>query len=169
MRTITENAKAWIRLQIEAGAGFFDIGDAVCSQIGERLYREMVKPFHRELFSEIHALGSYARIHICGNITKLIPHLIEIDADIIDVDCMVELKPEYFDLLRPGQFFCGNVDPVQVIRFGTPELIRAKVEELKALDRGRGKIALAGGCEIPLDTPVENYLAFRDAAAAWTL
>ena len=46
---------------------------------------------------------------------------------------MVELKPEYFDLLRPGQFFCGNIDPVQVIRFGTPELIRAKVEELKKL------------------------------------
>lgn len=168
MRVITENAKSWIKLQIEAGADFFDIGDAVCSQIGERLYVSMVKPFHKELFSYIHSLGSYVKIHICGNITTLIPHLIEIDADIIDTDHMVELKPEYFDLLRPGQFFCGNIDPVQVIRFGTPELIRAKVEELKHIDHGRGKIALAGGCEIPLDTPVENYLALRDSAIDWT-
>ena len=167
MHTITENAKSWISLQIDAGAELFDIGDAVCSQIGEPLYRSMVKPFHKELISYIHSLGAYARIHICGNITSLIPHLIEIGANIIDVDSMVELKEECFDMLRPGQFFCGNIDPVQVIRYGTPALIRAKTDELRQLDNGRGKIALAGGCEIPLDTPMENYLALREAAESW--
>ena len=167
MAIITENAKKWIRLQIEAGAELFDIGDAVCSQISPDLYLKMVEPLHRGLVSYIHSLGAYAKIHICGNITPLIPYLTDMGTDIIDVDHMVELKPEYFEALRPGRFFCGKLDPVWTIRFGTPELIREEVEKLKQLDDGRGKIALAGGCEIPLDTPVENYLAFRRAADDW--
>lgn len=162
MKVILDNAKRWIRLQVEAGADCVSVGDAVCSQISDRMYAELIQPLHRELAEYIHSLGVYSKFHICGNITHLVPRLIEIGVNIIDVDHMVELKPEFYAAMKPGQCFCGNIDPVAQLRLGTPESIRAAVADL--MKNNSGKLMLASGCEVPKGTPVENYRAFYGAA-----
>lgn len=165
MKVIVDNAKRWIHLQVQAGADCVSIGDAIVSQLSESLYMELVYPLHRELVEYIASLGVYSKFHICGNITHLIPHLIEIGVNIIDVDYMVELKPEHFAAMKKKQFFCGNINPVDQIRFGTPESIKNAVSELMSIPEGKNKIILASGCEVPLGTPIENYTAFCQAAA----
>lgn len=162
MAVILENAKRWIRLQVEAGADCVSVGDAIVSQLSEPLYLEMIYPLHRDLAAYISSLGVYSKFHICGNITHLIPHLIEIGVNIIDVDWMVDLKPEFFRSMGENQFFCGNIDPVNQLRFGTPESICRQAE--KTLGICPGKILLGSGCEVPLGTPEENYRAFYRAA-----
>ena len=162
MRVIVDNAKRWILLQVQAGADCVSIGDAVCSQISESMYEEFILPLHRELVDYVRSLGAYSKFHICGNITHLIPRLIELGIDMIDVDHMVELKPEYYAAMRPGQCFSGNIDPVSQLRFGTPESIRAAVSAV--MKNSSGKLILASGCEVPKGTPVENYKAFYEAA-----
>lgn len=165
MKVIVDNAKHWILLQVQAGADCVSIGDAVCTQISESMYAELIQPLHRELADYIRSLGVYSKLHICGNITHLIPRLIEIGINIIDVDHMVELKPEFFDALRQEQCFCGNIDPVSQLRFGTPESIRNAVSA--AMENSHGKLILASGCEVPKGTPVENYRAFYEAACRY--
>ena len=162
MAVIVQNAKRWIKLQVEAGADCVSIGDAICSQLGEGMYTEIIKPLHKELAEYVASLGVYSKFHICGNITHLIPHLIEIGVNIIDVDHMVELKPEFFASMKTGQCFSGNLDPVWTLRFGTPETIHEAVQKL--MERSHGKIILASGCEVPKGTPPENYRAFWEAA-----
>lgn len=167
MKVIVENAKRWIKLQVEAGADVVSIGDAITSQIGLSLYEKLVYPLHRELAAYIASLGVYSKFHICGNITHLIPYLIEAGINIIDCDHMVELKSEFFAAMKQGQVFCGNIDPVSELRFGTPESIRKAVDALMSRPEGKKKIMLASGCEVPLGTPPENYKAFCDAAAMY--
>ena len=162
MKILVDNAKRWIFLQVQAGAECVSIGDAVCSQISESMYAELIQPLHRELVDYVRSLGVYSKFHICGNITHLIPRLIDLGINMIDVDHMVELKPEYYAAMRPGQCFCGNIDPVSQLRFGTPESIQAAVSAVMA--NSGGKLILASGCEVPKDTPVENYDAFYAAA-----
>lgn len=160
MRNITDNAKEWITLQVQAGADAIDIGDAVCSLISADLYREFVFPLHRELVQHIHRYGAYSKIHICGNIAQILPDVIKTGVNIIDIDSMVDMK-EFVSLLGEKQFFSGNLDPTEVFVEGTPEKIREEVGRI--LDALGRKCIVSGGCEIPINTPEENYRAFVDA------
>ena len=162
MKVILENTKRWILLQVQAGADCVSVGEAVCSQISESMYAELIEPLHRELAEYIRSLGVYSKFHICGNITHLIPRLIRMGVNIIDVDHMVDLKPEYFAAMQQGQCFCGNIDPVSQLRYGTPESIQQAVSAL--MKNSGGKLMLASGCEVPKGTPAENYKAFHEAA-----
>lgn len=161
MRVIVDNAKAWAKLQVQAGADCIGMGDAACSQIGPVLYEELVFDFHKELVEYIHSLGVFAKIHICGNITPLMPMLIETKTNIIDVDHLVKDMSVFIDDLGPEQVLLGNIDPVSVIQDGTPELIREQTIHCAKATRGRGIVS--AGCEIPRDTPAENYRAFYEA------
>lgn len=165
MQTITENAKRWAKLQLEAGADCMSIGDAICSQIGLEMYREFVLPFHKELVEYVHSLGKLCKLHICGNIRHLLPDLIKIGVNIIDIDSSVTDFERYIGDLKQDQVFCGNIDPCRIIQQGTPEEIDVAVREL--VDKGQGKCMISGGCEIPSNTPLKNYQAFYHAAVKY--
>jgi len=158
---IRENACRWGALQAAAGAHFMSIGDAASSQIGPDLYREFIFPHHSEMVRFYHELGIRVKIHICGDISPILPMLIETGADMIDVDHLVEDIAPFAEMLAPHQVFCGNLDPVSVLYSGTPALIREKAEQWIRETRGRG--ILSGGCEIPLNTPDENLMALYRA------
>ena len=57
----------------------------------------------------------------------------------------------------PKVVIAGNLDPVSVIKNGTPERIREELERVYA-ESGNPYFAM-GGCEIPAATPPENLRA----------
>ena len=86
-------------------------------------------------------------------------------SDIIDFDHVCDIK-----ILRqkaPGKVFRGNIDPA-LLAMGTPDQIRAAVRELLK-DVGKDpRFLLGSGCEIGLNTPLENLHAFVDAGKGYT-
>ena len=158
---ITDNSKNWIDMQIQAGCHCIDIGEAVCSQISEDMYIEKIYPFHKQLIKHIHSRGVFAKFHICGDSSRVIPHLINAKANIIDVDSLVKNIVPIITTLGENQVLCGNIHPVDVIKNGTPQEIDAHVKNI--IDTTQRKCIIAAGCEIPKDTPEENYKAFYEA------
>ncbi len=152
-----ETGKRFASAQIAAGANIIGIGDAICSQIGPEEYRQWVLPRHRELASYIKSLGAMVKLHICGDITHLLPDLATIGVDILDIDWQVDLDHAH-GVLGNGVIRCGNLDPVAVIEQGTPAAIEKLVRQLIQREQGRPFI-LSGGCEITPHTPVENLMA----------
>ena len=71
---------------------------------------------------------------------------------------------EMLKALPSDRLIIGNIDPVGVLRNGTPAKI--KEETTKLLERcGKYKnFVLASGCDIPPLTPMENLEAFFEAA-----
>ena len=160
MRNCNEQAMLFAKAQIEAGADIIGVGDAAASLIGPELYEQYVFPREQELIREIHRLGAKAKLHICGNITDLLPSLVRTGADMIDIDTMVSMTrvaSVFGDQSAPA----GNVDTVKVMQQGTPEQVHAAVKA--CLAAGGPKVFLAAGCEVPKFTPPENLMAFRDA------
>ncbi|MHB9030019.1 MAG: uroporphyrinogen decarboxylase family protein, partial [Candidatus Latescibacterota bacterium] len=155
-------AKDFARAQIEEGCDVIGVGDAICSQISPEMYREYVFPLHCELFEYIHSLGALVKLHICGNITHLLPHLREVGADILDLDWMVDMEAASA-VLGDGIIRCGNLNPVAAIRNLPAEELFEVSCALVEQERGRPFI-LSGGCEITADTPHENLMALRRAA-----
>jgi len=149
---------AFARAQIEAGADIIGLGDAVCSQISPKMYRQFALPYEQRIFAVVHEMGAAARLHICGNTTRLLRDILQSGADIIDLDWMVDIE-KAAQLFDDRTAICGNFDPVAVMLQGTPETVRDAT--LACIQKGGTRLFSGAGCEIPDGTPDENLLAQR--------
>lgn len=153
---VLEMELRFARAQVAAGAESIGIGDAAASLVGPQIYEEFVWPYEKKMVDAIRAMGAKVRLHICGNIRRILDGIGKLGCDIVDVDSMVPMA-EARQRTGPGQVLLGNLNPVTVMRNGTPETIRAAVAECH---RQAGPRYIVGaGCEIPRDTPPENLHA----------
>ena len=151
------------RAQVEAGASLIGVGDAAASLIGPKLYERFAFPYEQKLVDGLHALGARVRLHICGNTRKLLGHMGKLAAEIVDLDFLAPLD-EGRAAMGNGQVLLGNLDPVRVVRDGTPESIE---EALAECYRQAGpRYIVAAGCEVPRGTPEENIQAMTRFALA---
>jgi MtaA/CmuA family methyltransferase len=158
---IVKNALRFAKAQVDAGADIIGVGDAAASLIGPQLYEEHVATYEQRLIDGIRDLGCRTRLHICGKTTKLLPWMGNFGADMVDLDWMVPFA-EARKRSASGQVLSGNIDPVAVLRNGTPRAIQEKLAECHR-DAGPRYIVCAG-CEVVRDTPEENLRAMVDYA-----
>ncbi len=144
------------RRQIQAGADTIGIGDAVCSQVSPELYERAILPREMRLVKAIKAMGAIVRLHICGNVTHLLPGMAELACDVVDIDHMVDLGAAR-RVLGPKAVLTGNVGPVSGVLYSTPERIREAVSA--CIDQAGWPYMVNAGCEIPSGTPPENLKA----------
>jgi len=142
--------------QLEAGADLIGIGDAAASLVSAQVYREFIWPFEERLVAAIHGAGGLVRLHICGNTQRLLTDLGRLGCEIVELDSMTPLS-EARSRMRPGQVVLGNVDPVRVVKNGTPESVYDAVRECHR--QAGGCFIVGAGCEIPRGTPSDNLLA----------
>jgi len=148
--------------QVECGAETIGVGDAVASQVSPEIYEEHILPQEQRLVRGLHDMGAKVRLHICGNITHLLPGLASLNIDVLDVDHMVDLARAR-EVLGSRVTLAGNIDPVAGVLRGTPASIRATV--LENYRQAGNPFMVNAGCEIPFGTPVENLLALCEPVA----
>jgi uroporphyrinogen decarboxylase len=154
-------AKEFARLQIEAGCEIIGIGDAICSQIDIDTYNTYIKDRHGEIIDQIHKYGGKVKLHICGDITHLLPSIKDLGTDILDLDWQVDMDKAY-DILGPEVVRCGNIDPVIVQNKSSDEITEI-TKNIVNKEKGRKHI-ISAGCEITVNTPVENLMAIRESS-----
>ncbi len=129
------------------------------------LWRKIFKKRLKILYDAVHNAGLPVSIHSCGDITEIIPDLIEIGVNMI-TPLQAEaldfnfLKKEYGKDLT----FWGGVSTQRTLPYGTPDEVRGEIRErIRVLGKGGGYI-LAPSHELQKDIPLENMLAFIDEA-----
>jgi MtaA/CmuA family methyltransferase len=156
MDVCVEVGVAFALAQVRAGADTVGIGDAIASQMGPNLYERLVLPREKELVDAIHGAGAWVKLHICGNITHLLPGIAELGVDVLDVDHMVDMGAVR-KAVGSGVTLSGNMDPVSVVQNGTPDAIREAVR--RTYEQVGNPYMVNAGCEIPAGTPTENLRA----------
>jgi len=154
-------AKDFATAQIEAGCDIIGIGDAICSQIDKDSYDTYVLDRHKEIIDFIHGIGGKVKLHICGNISHLLPSITFLKPDILDIDFQVDPQ-EAYEVMGPDVIRCGNISPL-LIDAKDADLIHDASKQLVDNERGR-KFILSGGCEITVNTKHENLMAMRLAS-----
>jgi len=157
-----EVAVAFAEAQVAAGADIIGLGDAIASQVSPRVYRQFALPYEQTIFAAVHEMGALARLHICGNTSRILEDMAQSGADIIDVDWMVDFG-QAVEAFNDRAVACGNQDPVTVMLNGTPAQVREIT--LQRMAAGGRRCISAAGCEIPNGTPPENLLAQAAALA----
>jgi MtaA/CmuA family methyltransferase len=158
---VVEMELRFARAQVEAGADLIGVGDAAASLVGPNLYGKFVGPYEKKLVDGLHAMGALVRLHICGKTARLFEPIGRLGCEIVDLDWMNPLAGAR-ECMGPRQVLLGNIDPVAVLRNGTPDTILAALAQCRQ-DSGGGYI-VGAGCEIVRDTPVENVQALAAAA-----
>jgi len=153
-----ETAKDFAKAQIEAGCDVIGIGDAICSQIDPITYDTFVKERHRELIAFIHDCGARTKLHICGDITHLLPSLKEVGTDILDLDYDVDISHARA-VMGEHIVLMGNINPI-IIQDSSAEEVERLSRELVEKNSNE-RFILSAGCEITVGTPHANLMAMR--------
>ena len=76
------------------------------------------------------------------------------------IGAMDQEVAEMLEKMPPDVLTMGNVDPVSVLRNGTPETVRA--ETLRIMERccGHKNFIISSGCDIPPASSWDNIDAF---------
>ncbi len=173
---VGEVLKEFYLAQLDAVGDFIEwveMGDDLGSQngplISPKMYRSLLKPVHADLIKavKVHSPNVKVMYHSCGAIRPFIPDWIEIGVDILNPIQVAakgmnpaEIKAEFGDQLC----FLGGVDSQHKLCEGTPEQVAAEVKQrIQDMGPGSGYI-LAPSHNIGDDVPLENMLAFFEAA-----
>ena len=138
-----------------------DLGSQQGPLISNRMFKDFVAPYIKELCDLIHGLGANVFFHSCGNIYPFISDLIELGIDILDPiqpigDMVPEmLKSEFGDRLS----FHGGIDMQHLLPQGTPEEVRVSVKRYEEVLGKDGGYILAPAHLFQPDVPPENILA----------
>ncbi|MDX9755005.1 MAG: uroporphyrinogen decarboxylase family protein [bacterium] len=149
------------------------VGDDVGMQSGPlfspSIHRSLVHPYQRELYQFIHQKTS-AKLwyHSCGAVRRYIPDLIESGVDILnpiqisakDMD-PAELKEEYGEQIC---FWGGGIDTQHVFPKGSPDEVRAQVQDLMRIFKPGGGYVFNTIHNIQADVPPQNIIALWEAA-----
>jgi MtaA/CmuA family methyltransferase len=152
---------AFAQAQVDAGATLIGIGDAAASLVGPDIYNEFVWPYELRLVQAVQGMGVPVRLHICGNIRPILEAIGRLHCEIVDFDFMVPVA-EARAAMGPDQVLLGNVEPVGVLRNGTPDDVNRVIAQCHA--EAGARYIVGAGCEVPRDTPEANVLAMRDYA-----
>jgi MtaA/CmuA family methyltransferase len=158
---VVEMELRFAKEQIAAGADLIGVGDAAASLVGPQIYEEFIWPYEKQLMDGIHALGGRTRLHICGNTRKILRGMGRLGCHVVDLDSLAPMADARAQM-GAGQVLLGNVNPVSILRNGTPEDV---TREVAACHQQAGARFIVGaGCEVPRDTPHENLRAMVDYA-----
>lgn len=155
--------------QIAAGADALWVGDCNASGhlISPGLYREFAQEPASRLSRGLRAAGADVFYHA----SEESPAMLDLQADagfsVLSVGPGLPLA-EARGIVGRRVCLCGNVDPIAVLSQGTPEMVRAAVEQTVATISATGGHILNSGEMVPRDTPEANIQAFVDAGrSAW--
>ena len=145
----------------DAVAFFDDWGTQSGPIISPHLWREVFKPLYLHQFEEVHRRNLYVYFHTCGQVSPIIPDLIECGVDVLNIS-----QPNLYDIPQLGERYGGRVCFVCPVSYqttsitGTPADIYRDVQEV--VDHlGRFNGGLIGYAEEygSIGMPDENYLA----------
>ena len=145
-----------------------DFGMQTGPFISPQTYRDLYKPFHKQLNDWIHQHTSWkCFIHSCGSVTALLPDFIEAGFDILnpvqtsaaEMDPR-RLKQQFGDRIT---FWGGGVDTQKTLPFGTPEQVKAEVRERIRIFGPGGGFVFNTIHNVQARIPAANLVALYEA------
>ncbi len=123
-------------------------------------WREFIKPRLHTLIQKVKGKGLYVFLHSCGNVTEIVPDLIEIGLDVLH-----PIQPEAMDIAwlkkQYGQqlTFYGGISTQRTLIHSSAEEVKREVRTtIQQTAKGGGYI-LGPGITLQHDVPLENILA----------
>ncbi|MFB3818522.1 MAG: MtaA/CmuA family methyltransferase [Candidatus Methylomirabilales bacterium] len=159
MRRATAMVAGYVREQLRAGAHVAQIGEPTASgdMISPAQYVEFVKRYHQQLAA---ITDGPVMTHICGNITRHLPHLAEVGFRAVSFDAKTDAAAARA-ALKGRSALVGYVPTLLLLQGSAREVRQAARRCVES-----GVDAVNAGCAIAPDTPIKNIRAMVDGVRA---
>jgi uroporphyrinogen decarboxylase len=162
-----ERIKRWNEMEVDAVYFGDDWGTQKGLMISPATWRKFFKPAYEEMFDLVHKGGKHVSFHTDGYTLDIIPDLIEIGADILNVQSSIMGNKNLGEKFGGKVCFRSDLDRQRILPFGTPGAVRLHVMEIyEAFAKENGGLIAAGEIiqDVPLDNIVAMYEAFKEFA-----
>ncbi len=158
---ITDNLIEFGKEQVRHGADIITISEPTGTGeiLGPNLFSEFVTPYLNQITGVLRKLGVKTIVHICGNLRTILAQILQLEADCISVDAMVNIKS--VKKLKKDLRLMGNVSTF-LLEKGSPD----KISQTARAIIGHGVDILAPACGVSPMTPVENIKAMSNFSCA---
>lgn len=163
LEKVTQFLCAYARAFKAAGADGIVLAEPAAGLLGPGLFRDFSVPYVKQICEAAEEEGLILLYHNCGTVEPLLADIAGIPAagysfgNAVNMETVLKAMPE-------DRIVIGNIDPVGVLRNGSPDTIRRETQELMQKCCGYPNFIIASGCDIPPMTSIENLQAFFDAA-----
>ncbi len=169
MRLVTDSQKSCIEQAARYDTGIA-MADPVANPmlIGPRMYETFVYPYTKELTDYAHEkTGKKVSLHMCGKTYKIWGYLRQYRLNELSLDQAIHMERAVQEL--GGRIpIAGNVDPVDIILYGTEQQITDAVHDcIRTGIRSEKGFTLTTGCDIPDRTQPEQIDHFMRAARTY--
>jgi len=161
----------WGTALVQAGADVLFISDPMSSSdmISPKIWMTFAQPYTTKVVSALKKLGAKIIMHICGDTADRLKSMAATEVDCLSLDSKVNMS-EARNILGDNICLMGNLDPTNVLVFGTPERVEKESLHLMASVAGiKGNYILSSGCTVPINTPSENIRAMVSATKKFAL
>lgn len=162
----TARIQEYIRLLISAGAQVICILEPSAVMLGPEQFEQFSAQYVKYLCNSFKYTNAAFIYHICGNTMHLVEKMAESGVDALSLDSPeagVDL-PEVARCLSDEVIIIGNISPIGNLLKGSPADVEKDVQSLLNKMEPYENFILSSGCDLPQETPVENILAFMNAA-----
>ena len=143
-----------------------DLGYQNSLQINPDIFRKYYKPHYKKIWDIVKQKYNdrYIFLHACGNISEIIPDLIECGLDMLH-----PIQPETMDIYKLARtyakdlIFWGTMSNQHTLTKGKREDIYDEVKDRVRNIAGSCRLILGSSNTLGRDVPVENISYFRDA------
>lgn len=119
-------------------------------------FDEFVVPYNKEIFDYFGSEDSINLYHCDGRLNQAIDLIPKMNCNCLySFDPNTDLK-EFVDAIGNDVCLMGNLDPIRILRNGTPEQVEAECKRLIEIGKKAKGFVLTTGGEVANGTPPEN-------------
>lgn len=160
-RFLIEYAKAYK----EAGANGIVMAEPVSGLLSPSLEEEFSSPYVKKIVDAVQDDNFIVIYHNCGgNVPKMLDSILTTGAAAYHFGNAVDMEQDILKSVPSDVVVMGNIDPVGVLKMGTPESIRESVLSFMEDCTKYPNFVLSSGCDISPATPWNNIDAFFAAS-----
>ncbi len=129
------------------------------------IWRKLIKPGEKKEYDLIHSYGKDVWLHSCGNITEIIPDLVEMGVDVLN-----PVQPEAMDIsvlkqtYNKNLTFWGGIGTQHVLLRSTPDEVKKEARRIRNMMAVNGGYIFSPSQSVQADVPVENVFALLEVA-----
>lgn len=132
--------------------------------ISPQHYAKFAAPYAGRIIDLVKSMGLEPILHVCGDTTKILPLVQQLSPSAFSFDTAVAVEVAK-EVMGDTVCLMGNVDPSDTLLLGTREKVQRESELCIEKGWSGGGFVLAAGCDIGVETPIENVSAMIGAGS----
>lgn len=122
-----------------------------------KVYREVLKPYHKRAIEWAHEKGIKAHLHSCGNINKFVPELVEIGLDALNpLEVKAGMDPIYLKKTYGDKLVLKG--GINAVLWDKPDQIKAEMEKVVPIMKESGGYIFSSDHSIPDSVSFQDFV-----------